>query len=120
MLKQDRPYGCVQITINNLTFAIPFRHHIGHKHAFFTVGDAGLDYSKSVVIEYPSDIGQGHPQIKQTEYNLIKGKDTVIQNGLTRYIRLYKKAKQHQHNPHYRNIIKCSSLQYFEKYLTQI
>ena len=118
--KQDRPYGCVTVNIDGLTFAVPFRHHIPHNHAFKTIGNAGLDYTKAVIIDPTLDIGPGQPQIHQAEFNIIKGKDIVIRNKLLKYIKVYKTAKQHSDNPYYKQIITCSALQYFEQYLDKI
>lgn len=70
--KRTRPYACLTIRIEEMTVAIPFRHHIAHKYAFRTYGDCGLDYTKAVVIA---------------------------------------------DEPCYSNIIRYSSLQYFEEYI---
>lgn len=34
--KKTRPYACLAVEIDGIQFAIPFRHHIRHKHAFIT------------------------------------------------------------------------------------
>lgn len=115
--KRTRPYVCLAIKIGDVTFAVPFRHHIAHKYAFFTYDDCGLDYTKSVVIADESLIGKGTPQVDQAEFNAIKGKERSIHNGLARYVELYKKAAFNRGNRHYENIVRYSSLQYFEKYL---
>lgn len=117
MQKKSRPYACLTVTINNVVFAIPFRHHISHKYAFITKNNYGLDYTKAVVIVDNTYISGILPQIDQDEFNAIKGKDALILNGMKKYISLYKKAKQHNGNPHYENIVRCSSLQYFEQYI---
>lgn len=114
--KQTRPYACLTIKINGVLFAIPFRHHIRHKYAFFTYDNCGLDYTKAVVITRKTDVARTSPQIDQREFNMIKGKEQRIYNGLCSYIKLYKKALQYKESRHYANIIKCSSLQYFEDY----
>lgn len=115
--KKARPYVCLEVTIAGQTFAIPFRHHIPHKYAFITYGDCGLDYTKSVVIPDSSYISDDIPQIEQAEFNALKGKDARIERGLSNYIKLYKKAIQYQDNPHYRNILRYSTLKYFRRFL---
>lgn len=70
-----------------MTVAIPFRHHIAHKYAFRTYGDCGLDYTKAVVIADERYIDAGRAQI------------------------------EHRDEPCYSNIIRYSSLQYFEEYI---
>lgn len=118
--KRTRPYACLSVRIGNVLFAIPFRHHIAHRNAFFTYDCCGLDYTKTVVIENPSQIAAVTPTIEQVEFDALKGKDIIISNGLRRYIKLYKKAVEHRNNPYYANIIAFSSLQYFEAYIKHI
>ena len=52
----NRPYFYLTVKIENHSFAIPLRHHIAHPYAFMTIGDAGLDFTKAVIIDDPSDI----------------------------------------------------------------
>ena len=117
LLKDKRPYACLAIRINTFIFAIPFRHNINHRYAYFTYGKCGLDYTKSVVISLRSDIAPETPIIEQREFDAIKGKERNIYRGLCSYINTYKKALKYQDSPHYQNILKCSSLQYFKEYL---
>lgn len=111
--KRTRPYACLQVTIDGITFAIPFRHHISHKYAFITYGDCGLDYTKAVVISSDDYISLEPVQIEQAEFNAIKGKEHRIQKGMADYLKLYRKAMQYPANRHYDTIRRCSSLQYF-------
>ena len=115
--KRNRPYVCLEITINNQTFAIPFRHHIRHKYAFFTYDQCGLDYTKAVVIVDDSYISNVEPQIEQSEFNALTGMEFRIEKGMTDYIKLYKKAVQYRTSRHYANILRYSSLKYFENLL---
>lgn len=115
--KGSRPYVCLAIKINGCTFAIPLRHHIAHNYAFITYEQCGLDYTKSVIISSARDIAEYEIQINQKEYNALKSHETLIHNGLVRYIKLYKKARKYRDNPHYANILRYSSLQYFDEYI---
>ena len=115
--KPTRPYACLSVQVEGQTFAIPFRHHIAHKHAFFTYGDCGLDYTKAVLILDESYLDSARPQIEQREFNALKGQDARILREFSRYLKLYRKALQNRSNPHYSNIIRYSALQYFEQYL---
>lgn len=117
LTKPTRPYACLAVKINGTMFALPLRHHIQHKYAFFTVGNCGLDFTKAVVIESPDQIAQGTPQIDQKEFNALKGKDNKIFHDFSQYIALYKKALMYSTNPHYASILKYSTLQYFHKYI---
>lgn len=53
--KQNRPYIVFLVEIEGHTWAIPFRSHIRHGHAFFTDREnkCGIDYSKAVVVDKP-------------------------------------------------------------------
>lgn len=115
--KSTRPYVCLEIIIMGKTYAIPFRHHIAHKYAFFTVGESGLDYTKAILVLDNSYISLETPRVEQAEYNAIKGSEPVIATGMRNYIKLYKKAVEYRTNKHYANILKYSTLRYFEKYL---
>lgn len=115
--KKNRPYVCLEVLIAGHTYAIPFRHHIPHKHAFFTGKECGLDYTKAVLILDKRQIADETPTVSQPEYDAIKDREAMITNGLRKYIALYKKASKNKSNPHYRNILQYSTLQYFERYL---
>lgn len=115
--KKTRPYVCLEVKIRSSTFAIPFRHHIRHRHAFFTCGECGLDYTKAVVIRDKSYISAECPRVEQAEFNALKGMDSRVRKGLADYIALYKKASRYKENRHYANILQCSALQYFEEYI---
>lgn len=115
--KQNRPYACLAVKIDGKTFAIPIRHHISHKYAFFTIGNCGLDYTKAVPILKRSYISPIPATIEQKEFNRIKGNEHTIAKGLSKYIKLYKKALKYPDSPHYRNILQFSSLNAFKKYI---
>ena len=115
--KPTRPYTCLSVQVEGRTFAIPFRHHIAHKYAFFTYGDCGLDYTKAVLILDESYLDPARPQIEQREFNALKGQDARILREFSRYLKLYRKALQNRSNPHYANILRYSALQYFESHL---
>ena len=115
--KRSRPYAYLGVKIDGVNFAIPFRHHIIHKHAFFTYGECGLDYTKAIVIWDEEFIDSSHVQIEQIEFNAIKGKEYRIQTGMRNYLALYRKAVKYRDNHHYDVIRECSSLQHFHKQL---
>ncbi len=115
--KENRPYACITIELDGLLFAIPFRHHIRHQYAFHTVGEAGLDYSKTVVITDASFLSNDKPSIENIEFSIIKRNEQKIRYGLTKYIRQYKRAMKHRDNPRSEHILKYSTLKYFEDHL---
>lgn len=97
--KPLRPYACVAVQVNEHFFAVPFRHHIAHKYAFFTYGTCGLDYTKAVLLLKESYVDTRKPQIEQREFNALKGKDTRIAREFSRYLKLYCKAAQNRESP---------------------
>jgi protein AbiQ len=115
--KSARPYACLAVQINGHTFAIPFRHHINHKHAFITTGEQGLDYTKAVVIENPRYIDRVDVQIESKDFAALKGKEHKVVAGFRRYISDYKTAAKYPTNKHYASILRYSTLQYFKKFL---
>jgi len=118
--KNDRPYVQVFIKLNNVNFAIPLRSNIKHEYAFWTdkPNRCGVDFSKAVVIEDKKYIDlTKKPYIRPNEYKVLIGKDYDIEKGLIKYIKDYKKAKLNPNNHKKRLLIKCSTMQYFEKYI---
>lgn len=115
--KENRPYACMTIELDGLLFAVPLRHHISHQYAFHTVGEAGLDYSKSVVISDSDFLSNDKPSIENMEFSIIKRNEQKIRYGLSKYIHQYKRAMRHRDNPRNEYILKYSTLKYFEEYL---
>lgn len=117
MRKYNRPYVCLEVRIDELTFAIPLRHHIPHRHCFPTIENSGLDYTKAVVISRSDYLRNERPTIEQKEYNLIKKSEHRIEQGMRKYLKLYRSAWQYRDNPEYQKILHWSTLQYFHKEL---
>lgn len=115
--KENRPYVCLAIELNGVLFAIPFRHHIRHQYAFHTLGEAGLDYTKSVIITDMLFLSDDKPSIESKEFSIIKRDEQKIRYGLSKYVNQYKRAMKHRDNPRNASILKYSSLKYFEEYL---
>lgn len=115
--KKNRPYACLAVELDGLLFAIPFRHHIRHQYAFYTVGEAGLDYSKAVIISNLSYLSADKPTIDSKEFSILKRNENKIRYDFSKYIRLYRKATKHRDNPRNISILKYSTLQYFEDLL---
>lgn len=115
--KENRPYACFTVELDGSIFAIPFRHHIKHGHAFHTLGEAGLDYTKSVIITDELFFSDDKPTIESKEFAIVKRNEHKIRYGLTKYINQYKRAMKHRDNPRSKNILRYSALKYFEEYL---
>ena len=116
--KPGRPYVCILANVDGIDFAIPMRSCIKHKHSLITDSEinAGLDFSKAIVIKDKAQyIDQNNsPTIRQNEFNFLKGKEQKIIAGMERYISNYRKAKKCPENSRNANLLKFSTLQYFE------
>lgn len=94
--KQDRPYIMICININNYMFALPLRSHISHHYAYFTdkKNACGVDYTKAVYISNPDYIDKHRkPHIRPDEFNFLRGKEYIIQQGFIKYLEDYIKAQ---------------------------
>lgn len=118
--KSNRPYIQVCVKINGVWFAVPMRSHIKHPYALLTDTEnhCGIDFTKAVVIEKPEYIDTTRkPQIRQNEFNALKGKEYEIKRKLEQYIRIYNKSRKRLDVPRNARICAYSTLQYFEKWL---
>lgn len=116
--KHNRPYIQVYVKINGIQYAIPLRSDIHHPHVLWTdkKNHCGVDFSKAVVITDDKYIDMlTEPHIRENEFNALRGKDYKIKVKMEKYIEEYKKAKQDLNKKHYQNLVKYSTLQYFEK-----
>jgi len=115
--KPTRPYVMLMVKIDNLTFAIPIRSHLRHKFGFITNKEtnAGLDYSKAVIIlkpEYISD--KQRITITRQEMLLISNSKELIIKDFKRFLHTYKRKIKNNLSE---TLLKYSSLQYFHKEL---
>ena len=115
--KANRPYACLTIELDGLLFAVPFRHHIKHNYSFHTIGEAGLDYTKSVIITNVRFLSDDKPTIESREFSIIKRNEAKIRYGFAKYVNQYKRAMRHPNNPRSTNLLEYSTLKYFEEYL---
>lgn len=114
LCKENRPYICLSVSIDGLQYGIPIRHHVRHAYSFKTIGEAGLDYTKAVLIIDDTFISNDSAVIDSKEWNIIKKNENSIYAGFSRYLRQYKRALNNPNNPRSEKIVKYSSLQYFD------
>jgi len=118
--KGTRPYAHIKVTAKDMLFCLPLRSNIEHPHAYFTnkKEKCGVDYSKAVVITKEEYVDyETKVFLRPEEYRKLKGKDYIITKQFLKYIDLYKKAKKDKSIPHREDILKFSTLQYFEAYI---
>jgi protein AbiQ len=102
-----RGHGVVQITIHNLTFAIPVRSHIKHGASFILEVDRnnrdikgmGLDYSKALLITNTAHISNRAFLLKsKSAGRKLVGKEAHVTAQFTKYVEKYIKAVQNTDN----------------------
>lgn len=119
--KETRPYIRIQIVIDGVQWAIPLRSHISHEYAIWTDKDnaCGIDFTKAVVIENSYKYISGNPPyIRPDEFKVLKRiNEYSVAQKMKQYIKEYKKAKKNPDVPRNKQLLKYSTLQYFEKYI---
>lgn len=116
--KHSRPYIQIYMEIGGIRYAIPLRSDIHHPHVFWTdkANHCGIDFSKAVVISKEEYIdATTTPHLRQNEFDALRGKDYKIKTKMQKYITDYKNAKKDLSNSVNQNLVKYSTLQYFEK-----
>lgn len=87
--EKTRGYGVVLISIaGGLTFGIPLRSQIKHNSCFRTVDNAGLDYSKAVLIKNTVHVGEAF-KIPSDQYVKIADREVFITGRFTKYVEKY-------------------------------
>lgn len=115
--KHNRPYIQVYVEIEGIQYANPLRSDIHHPHVLWTdkKNHCGVDFSKAVVITDEKYIDSStDPHIRQDEFDALRGKDYKIKTKMKKYIEDYKMAKSDLSNPRNQQLVKYSTLQYFE------
>ncbi|MDY2883718.1 MAG: hypothetical protein SOT71_13795 [Romboutsia timonensis] len=117
--KETRPYAMVLTRIDDVTWAVPLRSNIPHKYVIWSdkPNKCGLDLSKAVVIEDVTYISEQDAQIRQNEFNELKGKEHILYTKLKSYMNTYLKAYARQDIKRNRELCQFSTLQYFHKYI---
>lgn len=121
--KENRPYMVLLVKIKENTFAIPFRTNINHKSAYRfkssgrdTKNSTGLDYTKAVVVNDCSYIGET-ATIDDKEFLELNKKYFFITKQFSSYVNGYYKYLRGELNPYRANTYKYSTLKYFHNEL---
>jgi hypothetical protein len=114
--KRTRPHVMVLIQSHNGTsFVIPLRSNIKHRFCFKTAENGGLDYTKVIPIIDESFIDMSRKaMVRQCDWPIIQSNRKRIKAGMLKYFEQYRRAKKNARNPAYKNLIRYSTLQYFE------
>ena len=115
--KQKRPYAVHLIRYNNLTFAIPVRSNINHNFSYKTIGNKGLDFTKTVIITDEKYLSDNKAVINHEEYLKLDKNRKFIEKKMLSYLKIYKKALKIPDTNKNKTILSKSALQYFHKEL---
>jgi protein AbiQ len=121
--KRNRPYMVMLITIENNTFAIPFRTNVKHNNCYkfknstrTTSSVTGLDYSKAVIVNESSYIGPS-ARINDKEYDELDSKSYIIITRFKKYLQGYIDFVCGNSNVYKNKQYRYTTLQYFHKEL---
>ena len=118
--KSNRPYVCLLTEVDGVNFAIPMRSHINHSYCYLTDVDnrCGVDYSKAIVLSEIRYIDKERkPYIRKNEFDALRGKEYIIESGMRKYLRSFRKAMKKPDVPRNATLIQYSTLKYFIKLL---
>ncbi len=93
-MDKDRPHAIVLIEINGLRFAVPLRTNLNHKQGFKTINNAGLDYSKALLIFDDEDISRDIKLNSSDEFKRINEHEEKIVAAFTKYVTRYIAAQK--------------------------
>ena len=118
--KRNRPYVVLIVNYLGMKFAIPLRTSIKHKFAYIfkntgrsTCSKTGIDYSKAIVVENMSYLGE-KTNIDNLEYIEINYHQYFILEKFKRYVDGYIDYRKNKMNRNYSNKYAYSTLKYFD------
>lgn len=57
------------------------------------------------------------PRIRQNEFDALRGKEYILEQGMRKYLKAYIKALENPEIPRNATLLKYSTLQYFQEYI---
>ena len=117
--KCNRPHVMYLVKMGDgMWFAIPLRSNIRHRFCFKTTENGGLDYSKAIPLLDESFVDtKRRAFVRQSEWPVLQSNKLRIKRGMESFVRRYKKAKKNPSRPGNHNLLRYSTLRYFEKEL---
>lgn len=97
VLKKNRGYGIVSITLDNLIYAIPLRSNMNHNNGFKTISVQlrkkliwnALDYSKALIVQQDDIESTAFQLRKQEEFDKIQLNKEKIKSEFGEYVSAY-------------------------------
>ena len=103
---------------DGMWFVIPLRSNIRHRFCFNTTDGGGLDYSKAIPLLDASFVDKERKAfVRQSDWPILQSNRARIKHGMESFVRRYKKAKENPDRPGNSNLLRYSTLRYFEKEL---
>lgn len=122
--KPTRPYIRIGIILGGVLWAVPLRSHITHSYVIWTDREhqCGIDFTKAVAVSNPElYISAARPHLRPNEFEQLKRiNQHTLEQKLLQYMRSYKRAKAAPNAPHNAALLRYSTLQYFEDYMTAL
>ena len=114
--KGSRPHVMFLVELDEgKWFAIPLRSNIRHRFCFRTVDKGGLDYTKAIPLLDPTFVdSKRKAMVRQSDWPIIQSNRSRIKRDMRRYIERYRKARENPDRPGNADLIRYSTLQYFE------
>nr|MBQ4318274.1 hypothetical protein [Clostridia bacterium] len=121
--KINRPYFVYLVKIGENNFAIPFRTNIRHNNCYKflktsrrTQSSTGLDFSKAVIVNDNSYIGED-ARIDDDEYSEILSRDWMIVKNFIKYLEGYCEYVRNSGKEYECRKYQFTSLKYFHREL---
>lgn len=121
--KPTRPYIVLIVLIGNNKFALPLRTNIRHNYCYKfkssgrqTESSSGIDYSKAVIVNNPSFIGDP-ATIDKKEFIELSNKYYFIVEKFVRYLNNYIEFRKNDANELIARKYQFTTLKYFDREL---
>ena len=104
-MAKNRPHAIILVKVGDLRFAIPLRTHLPHKNGFHTINEAGLDFSKALLVFEDRDISRDIKLSPEEFKKIVDSEDFIIrkfEKYVQNYINAVKKNNIGQLNRDYR------------------
>ena len=122
--KATRPYVRIGVILGGVLWAVPLRSHITHSYVIWTDREhqCGIDFTKAVAVSNPElYISTARPRLRPNEFEQLKRiNQHTLEQKLLQYMRVYRRAKVAPDAPHNAALLRYSTLQYFEDYMTEL
>ena len=115
-MDKDRPHAIILVQVRNLRFAIPLRTNLRHKQGFNTINNAGLDFSKALIVFEDRDIKRDI-KLSPEEFKKIVDNEDFIVRKFEKYVEKYISAVKNKKHGELNRAYRYSTLINYHKQL---